>query len=68
MIQNEKLVQQELDCMFAELRCREDELACLKNSQTSLEKNIECQTKTIVHLKHKIKDLQQKIGSSKINC
>ena len=58
----------ELQLMLDELRCREDELACLKNSQTSLEKNIECQTKTIVHLRHKIKDLQQKIGSSKINC
>ena len=41
MIENEKLVQN-LDCMFAELRCREDELACLKNSQISVEKNIEC--------------------------
>ena len=68
MIQNEKSVQQELDCMFAELRCREDELACQRNAQLSLEKNIECVTETIVHLKHKIKDLQQKIGSSKINC
>ena len=58
----------ELQTMLAELRCREDELACLKNSQISVEKNIECVTKTIVHLKHKIKDLQQKIGSSKINC
>tara|TARA_B100000676_G_scaffold99110_1_gene98959 strand:- start:1556 stop:1759 length:204 start_codon:yes stop_codon:yes gene_type:complete len=67
MIQNKKL-QDELDYMFNKLRCSEDELACLKNSQTSLEKNIECQTKTIVYLKHKIKDLQQKIGSSKINC
>ena len=58
----------ELQSMLAELRCREDELACLKNSQISVEKNIECVKETIVHLKYKIKDLQQKIGSSKINC
>ena len=58
----------ELQSMLAELRCSEDELECLKNSQISVEKNIECVTETIVHLEHKIKALQQKIGSSKINC
>ena len=67
MIQNKKL-QDELDYMFNKLRCREDELACQRNAQLSLEKDIECVTNSIVHLKHKIKDLQQKIGSSKINC
>ena len=68
MIQNEKSVQQELDCMFAELRCREDELDCLVHTKLSLEKDIKCTTTSIVHLKQEIKHLQQMIGSSKINC
>jgi len=51
----------ELQLMLHELRCREDELACQKNAQLSLEKDIECQIETIVHLK-------TKIASSKINC
>ena len=51
----------ELQLMLDELRCREDELACQKNAQLSLEKDIECQIETIVHLK-------TKIASSKINC
>ena len=58
----------EQQLMLHELRCREDELACQKNAQLSLEKDIECVTNSIVHLKEKIKHLQQMIGSSKINC
>ncbi len=61
----------EQQLMLHELRCREDELACQKNAQLSLEKDIECVKNSIVHVKCKIKHLQEKLDEKiheKINC
>ena len=67
MIENKYRVNN-LERRLDELKCREDELDCLVHTKLSLDKDIKSTTTSIVHLKHKIKDLQQKIGSSKINC
>ena len=67
MIEN-KIRVNDLERRLDELKCCEDKLDCLVHTKLSLEKEIKCETTSIVHLKQEIKDLQQKIGSSKINC
>ena len=67
MIENKDRVN-DLERRLNELKCREDELDCLVHTKLSLDKDIKSTTTSIVHLKQKIKHLQQMIGSSKINC
>jgi len=58
MIENKDRVNN-LERRLVELRCSEDELDCLVHTKLSLEKDIKCVTNSIVHLKEKIKHLQQ---------
>ena len=64
----EKTMMNDLERKVEELKCLEETLADQIKEQSTIERDLEETTRTIIHLKHQIADLQQEIASSKTNC